>query len=662
MLNPEIDRLREEMGGIFSRLDYIERYGDARQGMLGGSNVFTVAIPSANQLRNGDLSHSVNTWADETAVATDRAKECVYWFTHDAPAAAQELSDAFNPTTPNKALKQPAHSAYDPDYCDWDVTTGVARLNGTKTLDAPLPANLAVPGRTEEVALIAARRTPFIEIPETCRMFAGVWDNTSGQRNWITDAFALTASVTGTPAGTVERRYKVFVETDKGVTFSSDEVVVAAAPNDASFSSSNVLLRWLPVEGVLRYVVYRYTPGTGVYLKLEEISNGSLTYIDLNTSLKTETGYPSADFTSRKALYYTNLGEIGQLAVNGIDAKWNTIAFPIVIPDQYQQSVTTGRQWIRIGLTETPNLLCENCTVNGTVTIVAPEEVFTAEMVGLTIELFDGVNTLTTTVATFINGTRITTTVAPSWTNSTTTVRILQGGFFAVLVDLIHCGYQRGNLYAPHPEDIKTRTLQPASAPNGSTQGGTGIPPPIESGYLGDDGGIRCVVLDTPIKTALGHTQIGHLGPRAIVTSGNLKPNTVYQVIDGSDHVRDVWAANGAYVRCTDTHRFITGRLDEKGVPLHRLRVGDSVLTEKDGRIESSRIIAIGQRSTTKERVRTLVLGDGHLYCAGKYSPRSVVSRLWALIKQGLTGKTTTAGFFAHNRKSDTELESYLYY
>src|SRR5690349_5078345 len=48
--------------------------------------------PAANQIRNGDLSHSVNTWFENVAApGTDKVLECAWWFTHDAPAAGQAL-------------------------------------------------------------------------------------------------------------------------------------------------------------------------------------------------------------------------------------------------------------------------------------------------------------------------------------------------------------------------------------------------------------------------------------------------------------------------------------------------------------------------------------------------------------------------------------------
>ncbi len=150
----------------------------------------------------------------------------------------------------NNELKTFDHSTYDPRYCRWNVQTGEAELTGTMTVDTPLPSNM-INSQTvlAWVSLIAARKNAYIEIPDACLMFAGIWDNTSGQRKFLTGAVGFTGALSGT-AGTVVRKYKILITSDKGFSILSEEVTISNAPSDSQFSSSrNVTLSWRTQAG-----------------------------------------------------------------------------------------------------------------------------------------------------------------------------------------------------------------------------------------------------------------------------------------------------------------------------------------------------------------------------------------------------------------------------
>src|SRR6185503_11468227 len=114
------------------------------------------------------------TWFDAVASPTaDEGKECAYWFSNDAPVVGQVLSfiNALTSSV-NKTLKAyindgGVHSTYDPAYCDWDRALGQMRLQGTKSLDAPLPNNrVAVPNRAAlYVGAVIALRNEQIRVP-----------------------------------------------------------------------------------------------------------------------------------------------------------------------------------------------------------------------------------------------------------------------------------------------------------------------------------------------------------------------------------------------------------------------------------------------------------------------------------------------------------------
>src|SRR5688500_10104611 len=80
--------------------------------------------PAAHQRRNGDASHSVNTWFEAVAApGTDKVLECAWWFVHDVPAAGQALTfvDA-RTNSVNSTLKAVGHSQYNAQYPDWGVS------------------------------------------------------------------------------------------------------------------------------------------------------------------------------------------------------------------------------------------------------------------------------------------------------------------------------------------------------------------------------------------------------------------------------------------------------------------------------------------------------------------------------------------------------------
>lgn len=664
-----------ERSGIISRLEDLENnLKQIHPGAVvitnpngGGTN----PVPSANQLLNGDFAHSVHSWNDNVSPPgdADRSRECAHWFSHDAPApGAQVLSAVTNPTTPNKTLKSSDHTGYSSSYCDWLVARGAARLTGTKTLDQQLMANFATNNiGNYYVSFIAARRNRFIEAPAGARLYAGIWDNTAGQEKFLTGSFDLSGAVTGNPATTIERRYKVFAKTDRGFTALSTEYIAASAPTDAAFSAgARVELTWNQIEGVLSVFVYRYTPSTGLYQVLEEIPSGARNYIDNNSTINLPaTNYPTAtDTEQRRAIFYTATGELGQLAVDGISAVWSTISFPIGIPSNYNQALTTGKQWLRVGVTEALNLVVPGCTSPGggaPTTLTAPEAIFEAGHSGMSCIITDGFGVTSTQVCTFVDSSNITVPLDPGTTGDVT-VRINGGGFYGIVLDLIHSGYQDNAGFAPNAQDA--RTLNSTAAPNFSTTGGSG-----GGGY---GGGIRCVVPDTPIQ--MQPARVGDCETKPInlirrgfaVDSSNLQPNFVIDLLEGFADCFYIETKNGFWKECSYSHRIITSIMDVAGTETHRLQLGDLVLTKKNGRLERSPIVR--KIKTGRKQVMTMRLAPAHIYIAGWHNSQrrhrfgkklNPLVRFWLWLLSfvyWLFSWQTTGGILAHNLKDESEL------
>ncbi len=612
------------------------------------------AYPSSNLLWNGELGHSVNSWFDSSYGATDKAFECAHFFSHDGTLSGLALdpTDARTSST-NKTLKATGHSTYSSAYGKWNSENGWGEIQGIKTIDVLLPSNM-IDATTPlaRVSMIAAKRNAYIELTEACLMFAGIYDNTSGQRKFLSGDLGFTATLNGTPAAsTIERRYKIFAQSDRGFTLLSSEVTIAAAPADGLFTSTkNISMSWKQQAGQLQVSIYEYIPSLAEYRLIKQVSSGT-SYIHDGTFLTVVAGYPSSPTgTTREASFYTKTGEMTLLATNGVSLKWDTINFPIAVPNDYDKSLTTDRQWLRIGLTVAPNLLIPGVTSDGSTTITAPANVFDAEyaadFVGKTVYVYDSNETLlyTTTVSSRTNDTQIVLGTAIA-AGTARIVRIVAAGFHGIVVDKVHLGYQQNTSYAPNANDF--RTLQPVAAPTSSDQGGVGDG--------GSGGGVEtgCVIGRTLIKQGDGSWQpIDKAIEGDLWASGEFKPNLVTKLKMSFQPVRRVRAANGCEVVCTDTERFVRDRSDHNGTDLFRLRIGDEVLTEINGKIETSKLLEISAFLPKKEFVFTPTLSQNRLFIAGEIKAKY---SWWEFFKFMLWGKRKVGGFVLHNRKYNEE-------
>jgi hypothetical protein len=565
-------------------------------------------------------------------------------------------TDARTSATNNK-LKAPSHSTYNLRFTDWDSATGEARLTGTKTFDTMLPSNFidATLGNVY-LSFILARRNQYIDIPSTARLFAGIWDSTDGQRDWLTGTIGLAGVAEINGASTIERRYRIFVQTDRGYSILSPEVTVLNAPDDGQYDGDNfVTLTWRATFGYLYTEIWMFTPSTGVYRRLNQSSSGNFTYIDNGAFENTDTGYPTATSTERKAVFFTPTGNISSINVDG--SPWDTMFAPIGIPNNYDKSLTTDRQILRIGLTEAPDLLIPGITTDGTATIIHAEDVFEAEYDTifdsgtLACEVYDEDEVLIDTAVVLSRTDQKTLVLDKIFASGADRIiRIIGAGFHGLLIDKIHLGFQRNVSYAPNALDA--RVLQPVAAPSGSTQGGPG------TGGTGG-GGTVCVELDTPIQLANSEFEYEaetiatilrefRKNIRRYLKGENIDPNLVCGMQTGIAPTRLVRTRNGFWKRCTNTHTFRLHMWDQTGTPLFKLRVGDRVATSIDGRDELSELVEIGELGRPVSVAGPKLL-RGHYYVAGSWRPTWWQKILIALKLR----KPSTGGIYAHNEKPE---------
>lgn len=626
----------------------------------------TTSPAVVNQVRNGEAGHSNNTWYEAAPAPTaDKGKECAIWFSNDAPVAGQVLDFTTGITNSvNKTVKAyindgGIHSTYNPAYCDWDRARGVIRLTGTKSLDQPLSNNrLVAPNRpVQYVGMLIARRNSTIVVPSGCHCYAGIWDNTNSapRPDWINGtAFALTGSVRGTPATTTERRYKVLAFTDRGFTYLSTEVTLVIAPSDAAFATSDVLLSWRVVPGILRYWVYRHDITAAKYRLLRTDIIGG-TYVDNGSLVDDDVGgYPSATDTLLRSYTATREGDLDGLPIDG--SPWASLFLNPATPNDYDQGTTTAEQVLRIGLTmPLDRAMPDVVSVSGNTSVSSATGAFTAQDTGRMATLTKGTDVHGPEAITFVDATHVTFATAVGFNSTGATLYIVEGGDHGLLVDALHMSYAPGAAFAPSPEDDRlTKGGQnPVAAPSSSSQGGTGG----GGGFDPGGGGIGCIALDCPVGVLIGH-RLESFAWRAIhvgefLFSGDLRPNQVYRKPTAYTkslqlvRVRASWLYD-IELPCSPEHPVITDKFDARGRQVQTLRPGNLVLCsvgDKVKRLPIRKIINTGQSA----EVGTFVLGNGHLYSAGGVYYRTWLHKVIARV----LNHRPIVGVMSHNRKNE---------
>lgn len=295
-----------------------------------------------NFLRNGDLSFSENHYNDAPPPSgADDEKEAAHFYTHTAGTTALVEGSAQALASNGHTVNNPAGAA-DPQ---WDRTNGALQWGSTKSIDCPLPRKMAQPSKLMYVGFVARKRTAGIVIPAGLRLGIGFHDNTAGQRKYLEGGqFTLTAAVVNTPAATTSRKYKIIATTDWGETYESNEVTLAGAPSDASYVTNFVYVRleWTKVIGVTRYDIYRLTGAT--YVLAGQIFDGKTGFNEMNNYLAAAAGYPVTSGTNARAYV--------EIDFDDLTTDWQGYVANVPVPQTYNSSLTTDKQWLRLTLSQ----------------------------------------------------------------------------------------------------------------------------------------------------------------------------------------------------------------------------------------------------------------------------------------------------------------------
>ncbi len=366
-----------------------------------------------NFLRDGDLSWSKDAYINSPPVGGDTAKEAAHFYTHkatrtntdysvtDASPNVSSATAAFSADdegnyftlsggstvpagttvltftdathivlsnnvtttgtgrtgtiTKSKLVEDSAHALSSTGHTvnnaggtadpQWDKVNGTMQWGSAKSIDCPLPRKMAQPSKQMYIGFVARKKTSSIVIPAGLKLGIGFHDNTVGQRKYLTGGqFTLSAAVVGSPAGTTSRKYKIVATTDWGETYESNEVTLATAPNDASYITNSVYVRldWTPVVGVTVYEIYRLTGAA--YVLAGQIFNGTPGFNEMNNYLKTVSGYPSTSGSNSRAYV--------QIKFDDLTIGWQGYTANVPVPQTYDSSVTTDKQWFRLTLSQ----------------------------------------------------------------------------------------------------------------------------------------------------------------------------------------------------------------------------------------------------------------------------------------------------------------------
>lgn len=255
--------------------------------------------------------------------------------------------------TSANALKTTAHTLFAANEAAntiiprWDNTNGWAEL-GSNNLDAfdiacPLALNVARAGLRFFISVIVARRTGAATNANSLKLLAGIWDSTPAQSRFIEASnIVLSGAVVGT-AGATTYNYKIIARTDTGLEIES-QVLSITTGNAALTPSNYIRLSWTNVKGILDFEIQRSSGG--VFKRVFTIQNGSTSYNDTGY---TEGVIPAFSSTgTRRALGYAE-----KSFTLAAENDWQLVRLAVQIPPTYNSGATTGKQWLRLGVSGT---------------------------------------------------------------------------------------------------------------------------------------------------------------------------------------------------------------------------------------------------------------------------------------------------------------------
>lgn len=541
-----LDRLVNE------RIDVIQAALDA-QAIAAASA--TPPVPAiVNLIDNSDYNWSLDAYTvpgTTPASAGDGNYEAYNWYRQDQ-ALALLVEDAAHSLKATGESTFAANEGADTDIPRWNRDNGWAEVGsvGATNWDiaCPLSSNFATPSQRFYFQILASLRTG-TAWPDGIRLFAELYDNTDsadGKRVLTGTAFGLGGAPFGT-VGVTTDQYKIIAITDYGAEIESAVLTIATSNATLTAVHGNAL-SWVSTQGVVRYDIYRKRAGT-TYL-IFQILDGATSYNDDGQTLKTVAAFPVPGTTKGTAR-----------AVSPIfapTAAWRVFDLSIIVPPGYDQSKTTGKQWLRYGLdgptTDARQLLCDRAGLShgwGTWTVSSRDENTGTSMLG----------------------------------------------------NIPTSGQVSSSQGPPSPG---------GGGPPDDGSGGERCSTPETPITICDRDARREQTLPAGVvrdRVAKGET-IYFTGPTG-------RANRVIRALPGwSDLIVNIQTANGAGRRCSPSDRWITGMGDlGTGTPARRLCEGMPVLTRRKKRLCASPIVSYIYEPGSETVI--FEIANDHIYSAG---------------------------------------------
>lgn len=375
-----IDTLEQRLN---DRIDVIQQALDAQAIAAQAAAPPVPAI--VNLIDNSDYNWSLDAYTTPgttPASAGDGNYEAYNWYRQDRTLDLL-VEDAASSLKSSGESTFAANEGADDDIPRWDRENGWAEIGsaGATNWDiaCPLSSNIASPSQRFYFQVLASLRTG-TAWPDGIRLFAELYDNTDsadGKRVLTGAAFDLTGAPYGTTGASTDQ-YKIIAITDYGAEIESIVLTITTANATLTAVHGNAL-SWASIQGVVRFDIYRKRSGT-TYL-IFQILDGATSYNDDGQTLKTVADFPAPGDTKGIAR-----------AVSPIfapTATWRVFDLSIIVPPGYDQSKTTGKQWLRYGLdgatTDARQLLCDRIGLShgwGTWTISSRDENVSVNMLG----------------------------------------------------------------------------------------------------------------------------------------------------------------------------------------------------------------------------------------------------------------------------------------
>ena len=299
--------------------------------------------PVVNYIDNGDFVFEQEDYEAGTNY-TDDNLDCAKWYYRLNNSNGQYTEHTTSVRSNDHVSTNTGRDAW------WDKTSGQLVM-GTRAAPAqPMPKNLAFPAGTLFCRFQIKKSGGGITIPDSWRLRAAIWDNTSGQQKIVEGAvFDLTVNAANPSPGAITRKYILRVDTNMDF-FYSDVLTPSQVTNQVSVDVIDnvnfVAVSWMVFSEATSYKLYRHDSASGEWRQIAEIRNGATSFKDVGgrVGLPLFTP-PGANILPRAQALFVNFGEY-------VTTEFKDAIFNIFVPTSYNYALTTNKQWLRLDMVD----------------------------------------------------------------------------------------------------------------------------------------------------------------------------------------------------------------------------------------------------------------------------------------------------------------------